>query len=42
MNKYNRNQQQRIKHLTYAIEKFTQSNRKVPQELYDEQEYAGR
>jgi len=40
--RYNTKQKQRDKQLVYVMQKFTAANKKVPQELYDEQEYLAR
>ena len=42
INRYNTKQKQRDKQLTYVMQKFTQINKKIPQELYDEQEFIAR
>ena len=42
INRYNTKQKQRDKQLTYVMQKFTQINKKIPQEFYDEQEFIAR
>ena len=39
INRHNTQLQRRDKQLSYVIQKFTTAGKKVPQELYDEQEY---
>ena len=42
LNRYDIKQKQRDKQIVYVMQKFTQAGKKVPQELYDEQEYLAR